>query len=38
MVPPHGFLIQSQMSYWLDDSGVLHTAGVTTVNERRSKR
>jgi hypothetical protein len=22
MVPPHGLLIQSQASYWLDDSGV----------------
>jgi hypothetical protein len=22
MVPPHGLLIQSQASYWLDDSGI----------------
>lgn len=35
MVPPHGLLIQSQASYWLDDSGVLRTAAVAAVDDRR---
>ena len=27
MVPPHGLLIQSQASYWLDDSGFVDSSG-----------
>ena len=31
MVPPHGLLIQSQASYWLDDSGIGGAAGSRTL-------
>ena len=31
MVPPHGLLIQSQVSFWLDDSGVGGAAGSRTL-------
>jgi hypothetical protein len=37
MVLPHGLLIQSQASYWLDDSGVLRTA-VTDIGGAAGSR
>ena len=38
MVPPHGLLIQSQVSFWLDDSGVGGAAGSRTLTMPLKRR